>query len=65
MKNFIVVHVEGKEILANTAWIEEIRAEDNKTTIYYAFQASTSYEQDYITVDESIEDIKKQLEELA
>lgn len=61
MKNFIVVHAEGKEILVNLAWVEEIRAEDNKTTIYYAFQCSTAYEQDYIIIDETIEDIKKQL----
>lgn len=58
MLNFIEVHFQGKPILVNTYWIEEVSPEENGCTIYLAFTPPNSFEQDYIKADESYEDVK-------
>ena len=58
MAKFIeVTDLDGRKRLINTAWIEEIWDGDN-ATIYFAFQAENTIEQDSLVVQESYEEIK-------
>lgn len=59
MADFIEVHCDGERCLINTAWIEEIREEDtHKTTIYFAFASPNGYEQDFVKVNETYDQIQ-------
>lgn len=64
MPNFIEVTsaATGKKHLINLAWIEEIRKDTSESvTIYLAFTSPNSYEQDYLRVRESYEEIKRKV----
>lgn len=53
MNNFIQVHIDGRRVLINLAWVEQIIAEERGTVIYFAFNIPDAIEQDYMVVDES------------
>ena len=59
MDNFIEVHCDGERRFINTAWIEEIREGNNhKATKYFAFASPNGYEQDFVKVNETYDQIQ-------
>lgn len=59
MRNFIVVHVKGKERIVNLAWVEEIWEDFGHAVIYFAFQGEGYTEQDHICTDETYSAVKQ------
>lgn len=59
MADFIEVHQLGKPRLVNLDWVEEIWPTENGTQIYFAFTCPDATSQDFITADESYDEIKR------
>ena len=59
MADFIEVHQQGKPRLVNLDWVEDIWPTENGTQIYFAFAGLDDTEQDFITTDESYDEIKR------
>ena len=59
MADFIEVHQLGKPQLVNLYWVEEIWPTLNGTQIYFAFTSPDATSQDFITTDESYDEIKR------
>lgn len=49
---------DGDKWMVNTRWIEQIKKEENGTTIYFAFNPVNCCEQDYMQTIESYEEVK-------
>lgn len=50
---------DGKKVLVNTRWIEQIEEKDSGAAVYFAFNMPNAYEQDYLYTKESYkEEIK-------
>lgn len=58
MSKFIEVTTDNGKWLINTAWIEQIMEEEGKAIIYFAFNIPDAYEQDYMRVKESYEEVR-------
>ena len=62
MTKFIEVHVNGVSYLINLAHVEEIICyTDGKCTIYFAYSVPDAIEQDYMTPDETYDQIKNKI----
>lgn len=59
MAKFIEVHQQGEPRLINLAWVEDIWPVGNGTQIYFAFTSPDCTSQDFISADESYEEIQK------
>ena len=59
MADFIEVHQLGKPRLVNLSLVEEIWPTENGTEIYFAFTSPDDTSQDFITTDESDDEIKR------
>ena len=59
MADFIEVHLQGKHRLVNLDWVEDIWPTENGTEIYFAFTSPDDTSQDFITTDESYDEIKR------
>ena len=59
MADFIEVHLQGKPRLVNLDWVEEIWRTENGTQIYFSFACPDATSQDFITTDESYDEIKR------
>lgn len=59
MADFIEVHQQGKPRLVNLAWVEDVLPTENGTQIYFAFNSPDATSQDFITTDESYDEIKR------
>ena len=49
---------DGKKVMVNTRWIEQIEERDSGTAVYFAFNVPNAYLQDYIYTQESYEEVK-------
>ena len=62
MEQFIEVHIKEEKRLINLRWVEEIRENaDGCATIYFAFYCPNSIDQDYMKVDESYNEILREI----
>ena len=62
MEQFIEVHTKGGKRLINLRWVEEINENaDGCATIYLAFNCPNSIDQDYMKVDESYNEILREI----
>lgn len=62
MEQFIEVHIKGVKRLINLRWVEVILKEpDGCATIYFAFNCPNSIDQDYMKVDESYNEILREI----
>lgn len=62
MEQFIEVHIKEGKRLINLRWVEEIREnKDGRATIYFAFNCPNSIDQDYMNVDESYNEILREI----
>ena len=62
MEQFIEVHINEEKRLINLRWVEEIRENrDGRATIYFAFNCPDSIDQDYMNVDESYNEILREI----
>ena len=62
MEQFIEVHIKGENRLINLRWVEEINeSPDGFATIYFAFNCPNSIDQDYMKVDESYNEILREI----
>jgi hypothetical protein len=59
MADFIEVHRQGEPRLVNLDWVEDIWPTENETQIYFAFTSPDDTSQDFITIDESYDKIKR------
>lgn len=59
MADFIEVHLQGEPRLVNLDWVEDIWPTGNGTQIYFAFTSPDDTSQDFITIDESYDKIKR------
>ncbi len=59
MADFIEVHQQGKPRLVNLDWVEDIWPTGTGTQIYFAFTGPDNTSQDFITTDESYDNIKR------
>jgi len=64
MARFIEVHREGNPILVNLDWVEEVMEAERGATIYFAFNLPHAEEQDYVTVDESFDEMLRKIVEV-
>lgn len=59
MAKFIEVHLEGRPIMVNLDYVEEIeKANNGKCTIYQSFNCPDASEQDYIKPDETYDEVR-------
>ena len=62
MEQFIEVHIKKEKRLINLRWVEEIHENtDGCATIYFSFNCSNSIDQDYMKVDESYNEILREI----
>lgn len=61
MSKFIEVTCNGKKWLLNANIIEEVTKKDSGSTIYIAYDCPGAYEQDYMNVQESYEQVRQML----
>lgn len=62
MEQFIEVHIKEVKRLINLRWVEEINEnQDGCATIYFAFNCPNSIDQDYMKVDESYNEILREI----
>lgn len=59
MAKFIEVHQNGEPRLVNLAWVEDIWPTDNGAQVYFAFALPDCETQDFVTVDESYDELKR------
>ena len=59
MADFIEVHQLGRTRLLNLDWVEDIWPTENGTQIYFAFIRPDAVSQDFTTIDESYDEIKR------
>lgn len=59
MADFIEVHRQGEPRLVNLDWVEDIWPAENGAQIYFAFTSPDDVSQDFITIDESYDKIKR------
>jgi hypothetical protein len=61
MAKFIEVTYCGGKVMLNTEIIEEVIEEQGRTVIYLAFNCPNAIDQDYISVEESYQQIREML----
>ena len=62
MAKFIEVHIDGKNVLGNLLWVEEILETANgNADIFLAFNVPNAFEQDSITTDESYSEVLRMI----
>lgn len=59
MAKFIEVHKDGEPRLVNLDWVEDIWPTVNGAQIYFAWELPDCATQDFVTVDESYEELKR------
>lgn len=58
MNNFIEVHIMGKPMLINLAWVQSVRKMGYGAQIFLAFATPKSTSRNYLLVDESYVEIR-------
>lgn len=59
MNKFIEVHCEGEPQLINLAWVENVLKTGINAEIFFAFAGPDCSSQEYISTDESYEEIRE------